>query len=78
VFLKSMALYSFKIIFVAYSCYSVVNGYEDVKDYEISMFSKVKQTYVTSLHLNSKGLDLDSDLLLPSSGTSWGLSRFWV
>jgi hypothetical protein len=41
VILKRMALYSFNIIFVACDCYSVVNGYEDVKGYELSMFSKV-------------------------------------
>jgi hypothetical protein len=51
---------------------------EDVKGYELSVFFKVKQTFVTSLHLISKEPDLESDLLLPSSGTSWGLSRFWV
>jgi hypothetical protein len=71
VFLKSMDLYSFKIIFAAYGCYSVVNGYEDVKDYELSMFSKVKQTFVTSLHLVCKDPNLESDLLLSPLGSSW-------
>jgi hypothetical protein len=73
-----MVLYSFKVIIVACGCYSVVNGYEDVKDYELFVFSKVKHTSVTSLHLNSKGPYLESNLLLPSSGTPQGLSRFWV
>jgi hypothetical protein len=40
------------------------------------MFSKVEKTFVTSPHLNSKEPDLESDLLLPSSVTLWGLSCF--
>jgi hypothetical protein len=51
---------------VVCGCYSVVNGYEDVKYYELSVFSKVKKIFISSLHLNSKELDLESDLLLPS------------
>jgi hypothetical protein len=70
VFLKSKDLYSFKIIFAACGCYSMVNGYEDVKDYELSVFSKVKETFVTSLDLIFKEPDLESDLLLSPSGTS--------
>jgi hypothetical protein len=42
------------------------------------VFSKVKETFVTSLHLNSKEPNLGSDLLLPSSGNFLGLSIFLV
>jgi hypothetical protein len=45
------------------------------------MFSKFKKMFITYLHLNSKELDLESDLLLPflpSLGTFWDLLRFWV
>jgi hypothetical protein len=63
-------------IFFACGCYSMVNGYEDVEGYDLSMFSKVGKTFITSLHLNSKELDLDSELLLSSSDTFWGLLSF--
>jgi hypothetical protein len=42
------------------------------------VFSKVKHNFVISMHLNSEELDLESDLLLLSLSTFWGLSIFWV
>jgi hypothetical protein len=77
-FKRAWLFFFFKIMFVSYGCYLVVNVYEDVKDYELSVFSKVGQTFISSLHLNSKEPNLESELLLPSSGTFWGLSIFWV
>jgi hypothetical protein len=56
--------------------YSVVNGYAEVKGHELSMFFLDKQAFVAFLHLICKEPDLESDLIIPSSGTSWGLSRF--
>jgi hypothetical protein len=41
----------------------MVNEYEDMKDHEISVFFKDKHDLLSSLHLISKELDLDSDLI---------------
>jgi hypothetical protein len=39
-------------------------------------FFKVKKTFVTSLHLNSKEPDLESDLILPSRAPFGSVKKF--